>query len=43
MTATKQDVLYALLALDSYNRHADPDKAKMLTVGKKNSAKKSAM
>ena len=35
MAATKQDVLYALLALDSYNRHDDPDKAKMLKTDSK--------
>ncbi|MCP4082996.1 MAG: hypothetical protein GY743_22450, partial [Planctomycetaceae bacterium] len=30
MSVTKQDVLYALLALDAYNRHADEFKVKML-------------
>jgi hypothetical protein len=29
MTVTKQDVMYALLALDAYNRHEVEDKRKM--------------
>ncbi len=35
MAASKQDVLYALFALDSYNRHADPTKRKMSTLDDK--------
>ncbi|MCP4071885.1 MAG: hypothetical protein GY742_09135 [Hyphomicrobiales bacterium] len=32
MAVSKQDVLYALLALDAYNRHENPEKRKMSDV-----------